>query len=339
MWGNTGFFPLFYCTMWRLRGGGNHCTLCHWPPLIAGSMALTDYQTLIDAPTWAFIRRTEDCYRAQSASPTIAEQRATYDAMARSFHRGYPPGVSARDEGVAGVPCRVYPGAAPTVIYLHGGGFLLGGLDSHDDVCAEICGATGFRVISAAYRLAPEHLHPAAFEDAVAVSRHVAALGPYLLVGDSAGGSLAASVAHHLRAESPPLGVVLIYPGLGGPPDAESYRAHAEAPMLTRDDVVYYNTLRHKDGIPPVDDPTAAALHDTNFAGLPPTVVFSAQCDPLADDGQAYSARITAAGGHAIWHAEGGLVHGYLRARASVPRAAASFDRIIRAIADFGAAR
>lgn len=300
-------------------------------------MAPTDYQILIDAATWAFIARTNACYPQDTANRSVIEQRRIYDAMARSFHRGYPTGVTARDEIIGGVPCRLYPGAHPPVIYLHGGSFVVGGLHSHDDVCAEICARTGFKVVSVDYRLAPEHLHPAAYDDALAVARAIARTGRYLLVGDSAGGTLAASVAQSLRNDVPASGLVLIYAGLGADPDYGSYSTHAHAPMLTRADILSYRQIRHEGGSPPINDPTAAPLQDTNFTGLPPTIAFSAECDPHADAGRDYCARITAAGGQATWHLERGLVHGYLRARHSVPRAAASFDKIITAISTLGA--
>ena len=300
-------------------------------------MAPTDYQTLIDAPTWAFITRTNACYPDDTASRSTADQRTIYNAMCRSFHRGYPTGITAQDATVGGVPCRVYSGGQPTVIYLHGGGFIMGGLHSHDDVCAEICARTGFRVVSVDYRLAPEHHHPAAYDDALSVARAIAQTGPYLLVGDSAGGCLAAAVTHNLRHTTPPVGTVLIYAGLGGATDQGSYVTHADAPMLTRDDVLFYSRIRHAGDTNPTDDPTASPLHDTDFASLPPTIAFSAECDPVADDGRNYCAHITAAGGQATWHLESGLVHGYLRARHTVPRAAQSFDKIIAAISNLGA--
>lgn len=300
-------------------------------------MTAIDYQNLIDAPTWNFIARTEANYPVDTASRSIADQRAIYDTMCRSFHRGYPVGVTARDETFGGVPCRIYPGALPTVVYLHGGGFIVGGLHSHDDVCAEISARTGFQVISVDYRLTPEHPHPAAYVDVLAATRSAAQLGPFILAGDSAGGSLAASVAHSMRRDSPAAGLVLIYAGLGGSLDQGSYLTHANAPTLTRDDVNFYAKARHQNGVIPTNDPTAYALHDTDFTGLPPTFAFSAECDPHADDSRDYCARITAAGGQAIWRLEPGLVHGYLRARASVPRAAQGFDRIINAISTLGA--
>lgn len=298
-------------------------------------MTKTDYEKLIDAETWAFIHRSESFYPPETASFSIERQREIYDRMCREFHQGYPDGVSAQDETIEGVKCRRYPGAAPAILYLHGGGYVVGGLESHDDVCAEIRARTGLEVISADYRLSPENDHPAAFDDALAVARHLGAKGPFLLCGDSAGGNLASSTAHALRDEEfPILGQVLIYPGLGGDKDAGSYLTHAEAPMLTRADIKFYAGIRHS-GVVPEPDPTIAPLSDTNFAGLPPTLAISAECDPLADDARLYVEAITAAGGLAHWSNATGLVHGYLRARTTVARAAASFTQICDTLSAF----
>lgn len=297
-------------------------------------MTQPDYQTLIDAPTWAFIQKTNASYPPDTATLSIAEQRAIYDRMCRAFDTPYPAGVTSHDAPLAGVPCRVYPGKQPTVLYLHGGGFVVGGLHSHDGICADIRGATGLTVVSADYRLSPEHLHPAAFDDACAVARHLAAQGPLILVGDSAGGNLAAAACHALRGNSQIKGQVLIYPGLGGDENRGSYLTHANAPMLTRDDVLFYKTIRHG-GPPPEGDPTVSPLQDTDVTGLPPTLAIAAECDPLADDAHDYATRITQAGGRARWVVEPGLVHGYLRARHSAPRATESFARITAAITAF----
>ena len=295
-----------------------------------------DYQTLIDAPTWAFIRASEAAFPPDSAALTIADQRRIYDAMCRAFHQPYPPGVTAQDRRIAGVPCRIFAGALPAVLYLHGGGFVVGGLDSHDDICAEIRARTGFSVVCADYRLVPEHPHPAAYADALAVAQALLAEGPLLLAGDSAGGNLAAAVAHSLRADKGLRGQVLIYPGLGGDRNAGSCLTHAHAPMLTRDDVLFYASLRHG-GQEPAHDPTASPLQDPDFAGLPPTLAIGAECDPLCDDAAAYAAKIRAAGGRAMALVEPGLVHGFLRARSIVPRAAASFTLVIAALTAFAA--
>ena len=297
-------------------------------------MTKPDYQTLIDAPTWAFIQKTNASYPPDTATLSIAEQRAIYDRMCRAFDTPYPVGVTSHDQPIAGVPCRIYPGQQPTVLYLHGGGYVVGGLPSHDGVCADIRGATGLTVVSADYRLSPEHLHPAAFDDACAVARLLAAQGPLILVGDSAGANLAAATCHALRKNPQIKGQVLIYPGLGGDLNKGSSLTHANAPMLTRDDVLFYKGIRHA-GDPPEDDPTFSPLTDTDFTNLPPTLAIAAECDPLSDDAKAYAEKITAAGGRAEWVVEKGLVHGYLRARTSVPRAAASFARITATITAF----
>ncbi|QYK40907.1 MAG: alpha/beta hydrolase [Paracoccaceae bacterium] len=296
-------------------------------------MTESDYQTLIDAPTWAFIHATAAHYPDDTAFQGVAEQRRVYDAMCAAFRRPRPEGVAVTDADLGGVPARHYRSgpALVRVIYLHGGGFVVGGLDSHDDVCAEICAATGLPVSSIDYRLAPEHLHPAAYDDALAATRAALAAGPTILCGDSAGGNLAAAVVHALRGAPGLIGQVLIYPGLGGDTGRGSHIRHAHAPMLTRDDVLAYARLRHG-GPPPVGDPTASPLQDNDFSRLPPSLVVTAECDPLSDDGQDYVRAIRAAGGQAVWIEEPGLVHGYLRARHSVPRAGASFARICAAL-------
>jgi acetyl esterase len=300
-------------------------------------MPAPDYQSLIDAPTWDFIHRTEAAYPPDTATLTIADQRRIYDGMCRAFFRGYPPGVTAEDRAIGGVPCRVYPGQGPaTVIYLHGGGFVVGGLHSHDDVCAEIRAATGLTVIAVDYRLSPEHLHPAAFDDACAVVRAVP--GDLVLAGESAGGNLAAAAAHALR-DPRLLGQVLIYPGLGGDRSHGSHVVHAQAPMLTAADLDFYAGIRHGGARPPAGDPTVSPLQDKDFSRLPMTLAIGAECDPLHDDAPAYAAAIRAAGGRARAVTARGLVHGYLRARATVPRAAESFALITSTIAAFAEGR
>lgn len=293
---------------------------------------MTDYAQIIDAATWAFIRATEAAYPADTSGFTMAQHRQAYDAMCAVFDHGRPDGLVVQDHQIAGVPCRVYSGGPTTLVYFHGGGFYVGGLHSHDSVCAELAARTGLTVIAVDYRLSPEHLHPAAYDDAMAVT--LSLTGPFLLAGDSAGGNLAAAVSHGLRAHGrAPMGQVLIYPGLGGDIDQGSYLSHAHAPMLTRADVVMGATIRQN----APDDPTALPLRDANFTGLPPTLTIAAECDPIADDSAAYAAKITAAGGLAHAITEPGLVHGYLRARHSVPRAAASFTRICQTLTDMAA--
>lgn len=305
------------------------------------------YAPRIDKEIWAFIDRTNSFYPPDTIDRTIPAQRAVYDEMCAAFRQARPAGIAVRDAQIPGpggpVPIRRYlPGgstaAAVTVIYCHGGGFIVGGLDSHDDVCAEIAAATGFEVVSVDYRLCPEHLHPAAYEDALSAFEAIAREGrPIIMAGDSAGGNLAAAVCLTARGrKDSPIGQLLIYPGLGGENlGLLSYRDEAEAPMLTTRDVMFYKNIRCK-GEFPGDDPTYAPLAARDFSGLAPCVVFTADCDPLRDDGATYVRRLKQAQVQAEWINEPGLVHGYLRARTSSERAKHSFTRICEAISRLG---
>ncbi|TRC90859.1 alpha/beta hydrolase [Mesorhizobium sp. WSM4303] len=302
------------------------------------------YATLLDPALWDYIDCVNDWFPPEIAELPIAEQRSVYDAMCRAFHQGYPKGVSASDGIIAAdeghtIPIRYYRMAGKPVraiiVYYHGGGFVLGGLDSHDDICAEICAGIGFDVVSADYRLAPEHPHPAAFEDALAAFEWASQTTdlPIVLVGESAGGNLAAAVAHASRRDPRhAVGQVLIYPSLGGDENAGSYVEHAQAPLLTLRDIETYRTIRCGPA-QSRDDPTFSPLSDSDFSGLPPTVIVTAQCDPLSSDGQTYRDRIVAAGGRAWWYEEPRLVHSFLRTRKTVPRAGEAFLCILAAIA------
>ena len=307
-----------------------------------------DYSRLIDAETWAFIKRTEQYYPPDTVDLSIERQREIYDGMCREFYRGYPAGVVSEDATIDKdgytVGLRSYKNtnqlntSAAIVVYFHGGGFVVGSLESHDDICAEICSATRFRVVAVDYRLSPEHTHPVAFQDALIAVLSIARENPQPLVlcGDSAGGNLAAAVSHAVRGKSINLaGQLLIYPTLGGEITKGSYVEHANAPMLTTLDVKYYLELRRgKMNIE--SDFNFAPLLDNNFSELPPTVVFSAECDPLCDDSEQYANALVAAGGRACCIKEAGMVHGYLRARSTVTRAHDSFTRILDKLAMLG---
>lgn len=310
---------------------------------------LPNYEELIDAETWEFIKQTESWYPSDAVSFSIQKQREVYNAMCKEFYQGYPAGVSASDSeivrGGQSVLIRHYcnekssgKNAGACVVYFHGGGFVVGGLESHDDVCSEICDRTGFDVVSADYRLCPEFQHPAAFDDAMIVITELSASQnlPLVLCGDSAGGTLAAAVAHAWRGKNQNIvGQVLIYPGLGGDVERGTYITHANAPMLTTQDVKFYMNIR-TGGKTIGRDATLAPLHDTQFNDLPPTIIFNAECDPLSGDGEAYCNAITRDGGKAVFHNEKGLVHGYLRARSTVGRAKESFSRITETVRMLG---
>lgn len=314
-------------------------------------MAGPDYLQLLDVQMRNFVEQTESAFPSDATSISIEEQRRLYDGMSRKFQHAFPEGVIKQDSLVASLAneedphrcrIRVYKNEQSPdnssetvqVIYFHGGGFVVGGLESHDDVCAEICLHTGLTTTSVDYRLLPEHPHPAALKDCLSaiVDNYKCCGQSIVLCGDSAGANLCAAASHSLRNSDVGIaGQLLIYPGLGADMTRGSYVEHANAPLLTTADVVYYANLRAPDKSLR-QDPLVAPLCDTDFSNLPRTLIITADCDPLRDDGWLYRDAIVAAGGQAEWINEPGLVHGFLRARHTVARARDSFDRILGGI-------
>lgn len=300
---------------------------------------MPDYDKLIDAETWAFIRETEKWYPPETYEKNIAEQRRIYDAMCRAFFKEHPEGVSVEDRDANGVPVRCYreSGSGVTVLYAHGGSYMLGGLDSHDDVCAEICAASGFDVVAVDYRLMPENSRADGIDDFQTALDWVRGTrgGKIITAGDSAGGLISSSVVHANREVGDIVGQVLIYPGLGAMEDGGSMDEHAFAPMLTRAEIMSVRDVFSDQPFGGVKHPVP--LSDDDLTGLPVTVAVSAECDPIADHAKRYALAINTAGGRAFWFEDKGLVHGHLRARHTVKRARDSFERVLRAISLIGA--
>ena len=306
-----------------------------------------DYDWILEADTRAFVETSQRNSKVEG-EVTAASRRAAYDANCRYWRKDRPEGMTVEDltcEGPRGpIPLRRYlPAAGPGsafILYLHGGGFVVGGLDSHDDICAEMAERAGYELVSVDYRMAPEFQHPAFFEDALAAwdwATGAAGGRPIGISGDSAGGTLAAAVVHATRGRAgAPVGQVLIYPSLGGDPTRGSFALHADAPLLSKADRAFYHAQRDMSLVPD-DDPRAYPLRDPDFSNLPMTVCVNAQCDPLADDGKAYRDRILAAGGRALSVEEPGLTHGFLRARHASRQAGLAFDRIVESLRALGA--
>jgi acetyl esterase len=295
----------------------------------------------IDPEIRAFIKKTEAFYGDVSLED-VAAQRRCYDAMCAAFNEPYPAGVNALDHDIDNngyqLGLRSYTldkkNSNTVVVYYHGGGFVLGDLESHDSVCAEICGSSGFDVLSVDYRLAPEHHFPEDLEDALAGFRHAADRYPRVIVaGDSAGGNLAAAVAIATRNERQrPAAQVLIYPALGGDLlGLDSYTANARSPMLTVEQHAYYIAVRSIND-DDLRNPLFLPLNLEEYGGLPSCAAFSADIDPIRDDAGEYVRRLDAAGVEASWTNEAFLPHGFLRARHHSSRAADSFSRICKSI-------
>ena len=297
----------------------------------------------LDPEIEAFIETSLRVSSNLSTDSSIEQQRLSYDESCRYFFHGYPDKVESVDEMVKGrhgdinIRRYCYDGSRnPQIVFIHGGGFILGSLDSHDDICAELCAATGLNTISIDYRLAPEFLYPVHLDDVV--DAYLETWQPNsIIVGVSAGANLAAALCHRLKtSDKTPNGQVLIYPALGGDLfGLESYITNANAPLLSSEDIQCYRKVRCKDGELPLDDPEFYPLVAKDFIGLPPTAAFSADVDPLRDDSKYYVEKLNQAGVDAVWHNEVGLVHDYLRARHTSRKAAESFQRIIEAIDGF----
>lgn len=267
---------------------------------------------------------------------TVEDERRCYDRMCRAFQAPIPQGISFADHTVnvadGDLKIRIYekPAAetATTILYFHGGGFVLGGLESHHSICAEISDQCGYRLIAVDYRLAPEFTYPTQIKEAVEVFLSIDQ-GKTIAAGDSAGGLLAAAlcIAQCDKAQRP-VGQLLIYPALGGQQfDYDSYENLSNAPGLTRTDIHRYLSLWSNDQFSWAD-PLFAPLSFDQFEKLPPCIAIAAEYDPLKDDAKAYVNKLNDAGVSSDYFEEVGLIHGYLRARHFSRKAKRSFTRI-----------
>jgi acetyl esterase len=295
------------------------------------------YAGLKDPGIRAFMIAGERFYPADAVNFSMAEQREFYDKCCAHFRKPRQGGIIATDFLVGAVPCRLYRPAPdrtfPVMLYLHGGGYVLGGLESHDDVCAEISGRARIAVVGVQYRLAPEHPFPAAFDDVWVVLQYLAKRYERIIVGgDSAGGNLAAAIALKARDEGGPKisGQVLIYPGLGGNITSGSYITQGNAPGHTTKDVLYYREIYNGGG-----HKYAEPLRETDFRNLPEAFMVAAGLDPLCDDCENYAAKLCNAEVTAEVRHEPLLVHAFLRARHMSEPARESFSAIVTATRKF----
>jgi acetyl esterase len=226
------------------------------------------------------------------------------------------------------IPLRLYRPAGvdaaaclPVLVYFHGGGWVIGDLDTHDVLCRQLTAEAGISVISVDYRLAPEHKFPASVDDAWAATRfivdHAAELNVdasrLAVAGDSAGGNLAAVVALLARDQGGPAIrlQVLNYPVTDCRIDSPSYGEFADGFLLTRVSMQWFIDHYLKS---PADagDWRASPLRAPSLAGLPPALIITAGFDPLRDEGEAYAARLRQAGVRVDAVCFGGMIHGFL---------------------------
>jgi acetyl esterase len=228
--------------------------------------------------------------------------------------------------GPAGtIPARLYdaresrePG--PVMVFFHGGGFVIGDLETHGPYCAEAARQLDLPVVAVDYRLAPEHPFPAAPDDCEAAARWVAENIPctgLVLSGDSAGGNLTVVTAmalHDKPAAVPVIAQNPIYPVISSHNDWQSYRDFADGYLLSTEGMAWF-----MDAYRPDMTVRAGAPFDFDHAGTPPTVVITASLDPLHDQGVAYVAALRAAGVRAVHVEAEGNIHGLINLRKAIP--------------------
>ena len=282
--------------------------------------------------------------RKPGVVPTLAESRESLQLLAAKFDRPCPAGVTRRDTVLPGAagdrPARIYdthPDRTdrPCLLFLHGGGWVQGGLDTHDGLCGQIALEAGLRVIALDYRLAPEHKFPAGLDDCAAAWRALCAdpgrwgVDPARLAvgGDSAGGNLTAALMHLLAGQPRPIAQVLIYPAVESGMDTPSMRAMHDAYVLPTERVGWYLDQYLPEG-QDRDDPRLAPILSPHLAGQPPALIVHAGHDPLWDDGRLYAEALEAAGVPVTLLPYPGQIHAFVSIRRASPQGVDAVRRI-----------
>ena len=275
---------------------------------------------------------------------SVEERRAGLSHLLSFF--GAPQGVAAVDQfelpGPAGsLAVRAYTPAGahlgerlPGIVYFHGGGLVAGTLDTHDPICRSLSNASGCRVLSVDYRLAPEHPFPAAVADGCAAMEWIAGHAEELYVdprrigvsGDSAGATLAAVVCHAITAATrvPLAFQFLLCPIMDFAAESDSRRSLAQGYLVDRDtlehDLKHYLLPGNDRG-----DPRVSPLRAADVSHLPPTAIHTAEFDPLRDEGQMYADRLREAGVRALYRCHPGMIHLFYGLGGLIPYAGVAF--------------
>lgn len=294
-------------------------------PLPAGPPVVLDGQTL-DPHLQRMLAAMSRNPFLNPRDPSLQQRRTLVERGARTA-MPLAKGIVGEDRIIDGpggdLPVRIYradnlAGTPPAILYLHGGGFSVGSIDSHEGLARMLARITRCAVVSVAYRLAPEHPHPAAVEDCVAAYDWLAANtaqvgarpGRVAVAGDSAGANLAAVVSMLVRdrgTTATPIAQLLLYPVTDLRMGHPSHELFAEGFYLTAADMHFYRTAYAPDWT----DPTASPLLADRFDGLPPTRVWTAGFDPLRDEGEAYATAIAEAGGDVVCERAPSMIHGH----------------------------
>ena len=279
---------------------------------------------------------------------TPEEARASFRRLAVDFRRpeDVVPVASVEETTVPGAEgdraARVYrpegAGPFPTVAFFHGGGFVIGDLETNDNLARALCRGAGAVVVSVDYRLAPEHPYPAGLDDCVAATRdllgrldELSGDGRLAVAGDSAGGNLSAVVTQQVPGLAAQF---LMYPSADGAGEFASRTENGTGYFLDLPTMVWFIESYAPQG--DLTDPRLSPLRAESLAGLPPAVVVTAEFDPLRDEGEAYAAALEAAGVPVDVRRYDGMIHGYMDmgafstgASAAVEDAIARFARLL----------
>jgi acetyl esterase len=279
----------------------------------------------------------------------VDETREVFDGMRSGLGPGARVVASVVDRLIPGpdgeIPVRIYssvvsPSDAPALVYYHGGGWVIGNIDSHDEVCRALATGAECVVISVDYRLAPEHHFPAAADDALAAYRWARDNADTLGInadriavgGDSAGGNLAAVVARDTREDaSPPCYQLLIYPVTDLRCDSASYESCGDGFFLTAAGMKWFRE-HYLEEESQREDPRASPLLADDFAGLAPAYVATAGFDPLRDEGRAYAEKLADAGVDVSYRCYGATIHGCISLAGVLPAGRQMLDDCIGAL-------
>lgn len=305
-----------------------------------------------------------DFLKARGVPPThtlsVADARRFYRDR-RGITRPTPPEVGqvrelSADGPHGAIPLRLYRpigsvahATLPALVYYHGGGWVIGDLDTHDTLCRELANGAGCAVVAVDYRLGPENRFPAAVDDCIAATRWVRAnaadlgIDPSLLAvgGDSAGGNLAAVVTIALRdgGDSPLAFQLLIYPATDMRRTAPSHTSNGQGYVLTSDTITYFHDHYIADAAHDLDWRASPLLHP-DLSRLPPALVLTAGFDPLRDEGLAYADALATAGNTTSYVCFDRQIHGFIlmgkvldEAHAAVALCAAELRRAFAAAA------
>ncbi len=286
---------------------------------------------VLDADAAAVYKAFQEAGRPAYETLTAPEAREFYLA-ARVVSNPEPPELQSVQPlsiptAHGAIPARLYTpkalrktnGLAPCLVFFHGGGWVIGNLETHDVVCRKLAEAGELIVISVDYRLAPEHKFPAAVDDAIASTKWIAANAAKLGIdasrlmvgGDSAGGNLAAVVSVAARDGNGPkiAGQVLIYPATDFSRKHPSHREPETSILLTHSVIGWF--MNHYMGDADINDWRASPARASSLAGLPPAYVLTAGADPLRDEGDEYAKRLSEAGVPVTYRHFAGQFHGF----------------------------